>query len=368
MSAIERFGLVVCVLAFALWAGAIAPHASTSPSPTPMPPATSIAVQPTSNPSRGAGIFPDFNPTKAIYQAIGGLLYGMDSMFSDEMSQIWNPLVAGGDNLDGSENAGVLVDNTKLKQMWEISLGIAGGSLLVLLFTLMVLLWMVGEFVGSGHELGRLLVNFVVFFVLMGASYFLIAQLVNIDNALVGGVNTNVVVELRSLKAFQLINLQDPSAIDDMNALIKALVDALLMVFVVIELLILFVVYFIRIVALWILVVVSPFVLALAILPAARGLVVYWFRMLCGVIFLKFVNVLVFMTFVFIGAASNVAVMNVLLVFTMLLFMILIPSAVIRALGEPSGAISSARRTGHQLAISRPVQIARNRLAARNAA
>ncbi len=368
MSAIERFGLVVCVLAIALWAGAISPHASTSPSPSPMPSATSIAVQPTSNPSRGAGIFPDFNPTKAIYQAIGGLLYGMDSMFSDEMSQIWNPLVAGGDNLDGSENAGVLVDNTKLKQMWEISLGIAGGSLLVLLFTLMVLLWMVGEFVGSGHELGRLLVNFVVFFVLMGASYFLIAQLVNIDNALVGGVNTNVVVELRSLKAFQLINLQDPSAIDDMNALIKALVDALLMVFVVIELLILFVVYFIRIVALWILVVVSPFVLALAILPAARGLVVYWFRMLCGVIFLKFVNVLVFMTFVFIGAASNVAVMNVLLVFTMLLFMILIPSAVIRALGEPSGAISSARRTGHQLAVSRPVQIARNRWAARKAA
>jgi len=130
-----------------------------------VPTATATAVQPASNPARGAGIFPDFNPTKAIYQAIGGLLYGMDSMFSDEMSQIWNPLVAGGDNLDGSENAGVLVDNTKLKQMWEISLGIAGGSLLVLLFTVMVLLWMVGEFVGAGHELGRLLVNFVVFFV-----------------------------------------------------------------------------------------------------------------------------------------------------------------------------------------------------------
>src|SRR5260370_33235981 len=106
MSAIERFGLVVCVLAFALLAGAIAPHASTSPSPSPMPSATSIALPPTSNPSRGASIFPDFNPTKAIYQAIGGLLYGMDSMFSDEMSQIWNPLLARGDNLDMSYNTG----------------------------------------------------------------------------------------------------------------------------------------------------------------------------------------------------------------------------------------------------------------------
>jgi len=316
----------------------------------------------------GSGLLPDFNPTKAIYQAVGGLFYSIDSLFSDEMSQIWNPLVAGTDNLDGSENAGVLVDNTKLKQMWEISLGIASGSLLVLLFTVMAMLWMVGEFVGAGHELGRLLVNFIAFFVLMGASYFLITQLVNVDNALVGAVNTNVAIELRSLKAYQLINLQDPTVLDDMKVLTKALVDALLMVFVVIELLILFVVYFIRIVALWILVVMAPFVLALGVLPAARGLVVYWFRMLCGVIFLKFVNVLVFMTFVFIGAASDVAVMNVLLVFTMLLFMILIPSAVIRALGEPSGAISSARRIGHQMAVSRPVQIARNRIAARKAA
>jgi hypothetical protein len=363
MSSSKRFGLVVWVLVLIMWVGTIVSYASVNPTPSPMPAAVSTSGQPGSTQARGAGIFPDFNPTKAVYQAIGGLLYGMDSMFSDEMSQIWNPLVAGGDNLDGTENAGVLVDNTKLKQMWGISLGIAGGSLLVLLFTVMVLLWMVGEFVGAGHELGRLLVNFVVFFVLMGASYFLITQLVNIDNALVGGVNTSVVVELRSLKAFQLINLQDPSTIDDINALVKALVDALLMVFVVIELLILFVVYFIRIVALWILVVVSPFVLALGILPAARGLVVYWFRMLCGFIFLKFVNVLVFMTFVFIGAASSIAVMNVLLVFTMLLFMIMIPAAVIRALGEPSGAIGSARRTAHQLALSRPVQIARNRLA-----
>lgn len=117
MPALKRVGLVVCVLAL-LWAGAITPYAATSSSPSPMPTGTSTAVQPTSKPARGAGIFPDFNPTKAIYQAIGGLLYGMDSMFSDEMSQIWNPLVAGGDNLDGSENAGVLIDNTKLKQMW----------------------------------------------------------------------------------------------------------------------------------------------------------------------------------------------------------------------------------------------------------
>src|SRR5438445_9928765 len=129
----------------------------------------------------------------------------MDSLFSDEMSQVWNPLVAGTDNLDGSENAGVIVDNTKLKQMWQVSLGIASGSLLVLLFTVMALLWMVGEFMGSGHELGRFLVNFIAFFVLMGASYFLITQLIHIDNALIGGINTNVPIDLRSLKPSQLI-------------------------------------------------------------------------------------------------------------------------------------------------------------------
>jgi hypothetical protein len=361
MAALRRALPAVACSALLLTLGVLTAHGGTTP-PSPSP------VSQQASQGGSTGLLPDFNPTKAIYQAIGGLLYGMDSMFSDEMSQVWNPLVAGTDNLDGSDNLGVVVDNTKLKQMWEISAGIAGGSVLVLLFTVMVLLWMVGEFVGSGHELGRLLVTFIAFFVLMGASYFLITQLVNVDNALVGAVNTNVAVELRSLKAFELIDLQDPTAIDDMKALTKAVIDALLMVFVVIELLILFVVYFIRIIALWILVVIAPFVLALGVLPAARGLVIYWFRMLCGVIFLKFVNVLVFMTFVFMGAASDLAIMNVLLVFTMLLFMILIPTAVIRAFGEPSGAINSARRTGHEIAISRPVQIAKSRVFARKAA
>ena len=339
--------------------------ASGGPSPSPSPAATSGQG---GYQGESSGLLPTFDPTKAIYQAIGGFFYGIDSTFSDEMSNVWNPLVAGSDNLEGNQNVGVLIDNTKLKQMWGLSLGIAGGSFLVLLFAVMALLWMAGEFIGTGHELGRYLVNALFFFILMGASYFLIEQLVNVDNALVSGVNNNVVIELRSLKAFALINLPDPSAIDDAKALVKALVDLLLMVFVVIELLILFVVYFIRIIALWILVVTAPFVLALGILPPARGLVIYWFRMLCAVVFMKFINVLVFMTFVFMGAASDVTVMNVLLVFTMLLFMIMVPSALMKALGEPSSAINSARRTGHQIAISRPLQIAKSKVLTRKAA
>jgi ABC-type multidrug transport system fused ATPase/permease subunit len=338
-----------------------------SPGPAPSGPPSVEAGQPPTE-SHEASLLPSFDPTKAIYQAVAGFLYGLDTTFTDELSSLWNPLVAGTDNLEGKENVGMLIDNSKLKQMWTISLGIAGGSLLVLLFTVMALMWMAGEFVSSGHELGRYLVNFIFFFILMGASYFLIEQLVNVDNALVGGVNSGVVIELRGLKAFQLINLPDPSAIDDVKALVKAIVGLALMAFVVIELVILFVVYFIRIVALWMLVVLAPFVLALGILPAARGVVVYWFRMLCAVVFMKFVNVLVFMTFVFMGAASNVMVMNVLIVFTMLLFMVMVPSTLMKAVGEPSGAITSARRTGHELALSRPVEIVRNRVMSRRAA
>lgn len=340
--------------------------ADPSPSPAAAPsPAPSAAAQQAVG---AGGILPQFDPTKAIYQAIAGVLYEIDSVFTDEMTKVWNPMVAGTDDLEGKDNVGVLIDNSKLHQMWSVSFGIAAGSLLVLLFAVMALLWMVGEFVGTGHELGRYLVNFLLFLVLMAGSYFLIEQLVNVDNSLVGAVNNSVVIELRSLKAFQLIQLQDPTTVDDTKALVKLLIDCLLMVFVVIELLILFVVYFIRIIALWILVVVSPFVLALGILPPARGLVVYWLRMLFAVVFMKFLNVLVFMAFVFMGAASDVTVMNVLLVFTMLLFMILIPGALLKALGEPSGAISSARRTGHTIAVSRPVDIVKSRFATRKVA
>lgn len=333
------------------------------PPPTPVP---SAAASPGA--TGGPSLLPQFDPQKAIYQAIAGLFYEVDRIFMDELSNVWNPMVAGTDNLDGKESMGVVIDNTKLKQMWSVSFGIAAGSLLVLLFTVMALLYMVGEFVGSGHEVGRYLVNFLLFFVLMAASYFLISQLVNVDNALLNAVNNNVAVELRSLKAYQLMSLQDPSTIDDTKALAHALIDAMLVIFVVIELVILFVVYFIRIIALWILTVVSPFVLALGILPPARGLVVYWFRMLAAVVFMKFLNILVFMTFIFMGAASDVAVMNVLLVFTMLLFMILIPGALLKALGEPSGAINSARRTGHMIAVSRPVGIVKSRVLAGKAA
>jgi uncharacterized membrane protein len=164
----------------------------------------------------------------------------------------------------------------------------------------------------------------------MSASYFLIARLIDIDNGLIQSVNNQVVVELRSLPAFQQTQINNPSTINDVQELIKWLALGLLSIVVVIELIVLFIAYFIRIVMIWVLVVVAPFALAVGILPPARGIVLYWFKLLLATIFWKFANVLVFAVLVTMGAVSSVAIYNVLLVAAMLFFMLLVPATTAR--------------------------------------
>ena len=133
--------------------------------------------------------------------------------------------------------------------------------MLVLLFTVMAVYWMLGEFAaGGGHQMARNLVTFLFFVILMSASYFLVARLIDVDNGLIQSVNNQVVVELRSLPAFQQAQISNPSTINDLQELIKWLALGLLSIVVVIELVILFIAYFIRIVMIWVLVaVINPF-------------------------------------------------------------------------------------------------------------
>jgi hypothetical protein len=340
--------------AAALLLSAAAPAVSAAaPTPSPSPTAS------TSVPTLPGGIpLPTLDPQKVIYQAIAGILFTFDQTLISEMSNLWNPMVAGTDDLTGKENfgPGLVVDNSRLSQMWGVSFGIATGSLLVMLFALWALLWMLGQAAGSRHDLMRNLVYFLFTVVLMGSSLFLVSQLLNVDNALVQGVNGQVSIELRSLPAFQGIGLNDPSAIQDVHDLLRAITVFLVIVFVALELLVLFVIYFIRLVLLWVLVVVAPFAFAFSIIPAGRGLIVYWVRLLVATVALKFVNVLVFTTFVFMGAASDVALLNVFLVATMLLFMILVPATLMRALGEPAGAINSVQQTWRTVTHHQPLR------------
>jgi hypothetical protein len=340
--------------ALLLIASASATLAAASPSPSASPPPQS------QGPSLPGLQLPSLDPQKVIYQAIGGILYAFDSTLIGEMEQVWNPMVAGGDDLTGKENfgPGLVVDNSRLSQMWGVSFGIATGSLLVLLFALAALLWMLGQAVGNKNDIWRNLVYFLFTVVLMGASFFLVAQLLAVDNALVGAVNGQVTIELRSLLAYQNLGLKDPSAIQDVHDLLKAITTLLIIVFVALELVALFIVYFVRLILLWVLVVVAPFAFAFSIIPAGRGLVVYWTRLLIATVAIKFVNVLVFTTFVFMAAASDVALLNVLLVATMLLFMIMVPATLMRALGEPGGAITAVQQTWRATTHHQPLRAA----------
>jgi hypothetical protein len=172
-------------------------------------------------------------------------------------------------------------------------------------------------------------------------------------------VNGQVSVELRSLLAFQNLQnaaLKDPTAIQDVHDLLKAITTLLVVVFVALELVVLFIVYFVRLILLWVLVVIAPFALAFGIIPAGRGLVVYWTRLVIATVGLKFVNVLVFTTFVLMGAASDVALLNVILVATMLLFMILVPGTLMTALGDPGKGIMAVQETWRATAHHQPLR------------
>jgi hypothetical protein len=319
------------------------PALAASPSPSPPP-------SPTASPSNSSiqlPSIPSLDPQKLVYQTIAGVLYAMDRLVMTEMEKLWDPMITGTDDLNGSTSFGqaLVVDNSKLKSMWAISFGIASTSLLVLLFTLSAVLWMVRQAVGARHDIARNLVYFFATVIVMASSFFLITQVITIDNALVAGVSNGVSVELRSLPAYQNLGLKDPSTIQEVDQLLNAIALFLIGLFIALELVFLFVIYFIRLILLWVLVVIAPFVLAVGILPGARGIVVYWTRLVLVVVFLKFVNVLVFMTFVLMGAASAPGLFNELLVFTMLLFMILVPSTLFRAMAEPHSAVASVQET-----------------------
>jgi hypothetical protein len=353
--------LVVAGLAVTMAAGRpVAAVSVPSPSPSGLP-----SPSPTSSAQSGLPdlTLPGFDPQKVIVQTLAEMLYGVDQELLSTMENIWNPMVAGTDNIEGHENLGFLVDNSRLKDIWGMSLAIATGSVLVLLFTVLAVYWMLGELAGGGgHEMARNLVTFLFFVILMSASYFLIARLIDIDNGLIQSVNNQVVVELRSLPAFQQTQISNPSTINELQELIKWLALGLLTIVVVLELIVLFIAYFIRIVMIWVLVVAAPFALAVGILPPARGIVIYWLKLLLATIFWKFANVLVFAVMVTMAAVSSVAIYNVLLVAAMLFFMLLVPATLMRALGEPSGAIVAIRATAHDRAVRRPVALVGSRV------
>lgn len=328
--------------ALLLCASGVPALAATVPAPSPSASASSQS---------GTGLpglqLPTLDPQKVIYQAIAGILFAFDQTLIAEMEKVWNPMVAGSDDLNSKQNfgPGLVVDNSQLSRMWTLSFGIATGSLLVMLFALSALLWLLGQAIGNRHDIWRSLVYFLFTVILMGFSFFLVNQLLTVDNVLVGAVNGQVAIELRSLLAFQNLGLKDPSAIQDVHDLVRAITTLLVIVFVAMELVVLFIVYFIRLILLWVLVVVAPFAFAFSVIPAGRGLVVYWARLVVATVAIKFINVLVFTTFVFMGAASDVALLNVFLVATMLLFMIMVPATLMRALGEPGGAIMAVQQT-----------------------
>jgi Transglycosylase SLT domain len=282
-----------------------------------------------------------------MYNTMGHTLYVLDGYLSDLLQGGWGQLVVGEDNLEGGRSLGglALVDNSRLRLVWGISLSIAMGSLLVLLVTVTAAAWITEQFVSLRQGAARGLAFILGAVVLMAASYFLVMQLIAVDNGLVEQLSHGVSLQLQSLPAWQGIGLQDPNAVSSLQDLRSVLVNTLLMLVVVIEMGVLLAIYFIRIVLIWILVAVAPFAFAAAILPGGWGITLHWVRLTIATIFVKFLNTLVFVAFVFMAGAGGQGIYNELLVLGMLFFMLLVPRFLIRALSEPAGFVSAVRTT-----------------------
>ncbi|MBO0681942.1 MAG: lytic transglycosylase domain-containing protein [Candidatus Dormibacteraeota bacterium] len=284
---------------------------------------------------------------RLMYDTVGHALYVIDGYLNDLLQSGWGQMVVGEDNLQGGKQVGgvLLVDNSRLLLVWEVSLGIALGSILVLIVTVTAVAWITEQFVSLRHQAARGLAFILAAVALMAASYFLVMQLIAIDNGLVEQLNRGVTLQLQSLPAWQGIGLQDPNTISSLQDLRAAIVNLFLMLAVVLELAVLVAMYFVRVVLIWILVAVAPFAFAAGILPGGMGVVMHWVRLTIATVFFKFINTLVFLAFVFMAGAGSQGLYNELLVLGMLLFMILVPRILMRALSEPRGLAVAVRST-----------------------
>src|SRR5207247_5381920 len=101
-----RHGVLAGAVALLLLALAPAAALAASPSPSPAPSATPSAQAQSSGPGLPNVQLPSLDPQKVIYQAIAGILYTFDQTLIDEMDKLWNPMVAGSDDLQGKESFG----------------------------------------------------------------------------------------------------------------------------------------------------------------------------------------------------------------------------------------------------------------------
>ena len=76
----------------------------------------------------------------------------------------------------------------------------------------------------------------------------------------------------------------------------------------------------------------------------------------------KFINVLIFMTFVVLAAGSSAALFNEILIFTMLFLMVLVPLTLFRAMVDPHLALGMTYENWSRMTRVAPLRAAGGRL------
>lgn len=299
-------------------------------------PITNLGLPSLPNPVEAIANLPAEVLGKIAAKMISYLARAADMALLKAFEGLWSAMLAGDDSLDGKESWGgaVVFDFTPVHKAWAISFGIAGGSLAVLLLTLAAVLLMLRAGAAEGqHEVLQLLVRVFAAFVLAAGSFFLINQAIALDNALVASVNSQVVLELRQLPLYQGLGLKDPDLASSSEDLINTLVLTLAALLICIEMGLVVILYSVRAIVLVALTVTAPFALIAAIVPQFRGVAIYWARLFAATVLIKFVNALIFGSFLLLGVAAK-GIFNPILLGSLLLVMLLVPSTLHRATGE----------------------------------
>lgn len=297
--------------------------------------------------------------TKLPIDQIGDLAVGVAAYMLGQIDvyllrageALWNAMVSGEDNLGGQTHWGsvLVLDTTPVFKFWAFMVALCSGGLAVFLFMTGNVLEML-KIDSPQHGFKRNVIYLVAGIVGMTTSFWLMQAVLGLSNAFTNTINSYVGLELRSLPIYQNLAAQQHFSVE---AIAKdhfaALVEAVGIFIIGIEMLILLFVYLVRAIKIWALAVLLPLAIVAGFIPAARGIVVWWLREFLATVLIKPVNAVLFGLYLLVGVTAE-GIVNVAVLIAMLWVMWKVPGWLHEAFSEKR--ISSVQSTTHAVVAS----------------
>jgi len=164
------------------------------------------------------------------------------------------------------------------------------NSLFVLVLIIGSIMFYTSDFIGSSmYEVRIYLTRIIWGFIAANISLYICSWIIQLNNGLVEGVLAGG-ISGKNLEGFSIISTSNAAGVPPLSVLVLALVVAIMA-------LILGCIYIIRAAILWLLIILSPIVFLLWVLPQTQSWTRLWTQMFSSVVFLQFIHAL--MLFIF---------------------------------------------------------------------